>query len=56
MIGFAVWALLTRRRRSGMRESAYRNIHHAETSGTSQALYGHEEDGGRYSDPYSDKL
>ena len=56
LIGLAIWALVSRRRRSGARESAYRNIHHAETADHSRALYGHEDDNVRYSDPYSDKL
>lgn len=55
LIGVVIYALVHRRRRSGGRQSAYRNIHNSEQSDYSKALYGHDEEPtAKYSDPYQD--
>ncbi|EKM54723.1 uncharacterized protein PHACADRAFT_258745 [Phanerochaete carnosa HHB-10118-sp] len=54
LVGMIVYYLVSRRRKSGVKQSAYSNIHFAETTDHSRTLYGHDEDMSKYSDPYTD--
>ncbi|GJE92770.1 acid protease-like protein [Phanerochaete sordida] len=56
LVGAVVYCVVARRRRSGVRESAYTNIHYAEGGAQQRALYGHDEDATKYADPYHDRI
>lgn len=57
MIGAVIYCCVSHRRRADERShSAYRSIHIAESGNQSRALYGHDEEHSKYSDPYHDRL
>ncbi|KIP01895.1 hypothetical protein PHLGIDRAFT_131042 [Phlebiopsis gigantea 11061_1 CR5-6] len=56
LIGLLAFCIASRRRKSGIQHSAYRNLHTAESADHSRALYGHDEESSKYSDPYQDRM
>ena len=54
-IGTTIYCVVAaRKRRTGVKESAYRSIYASDSKDNSHSLYGHDEES-KYSDPYQDR-